>query len=206
MSASLPPLSLTPTEGARRRLSQWWRQLFAAGDRGRSSLLDTDALTGLPDRAGSLAQAMALQVRARQRQAPRPMALILAELDGLPQLVGLHGAAAMEQGVRELSLALRRGIRQGDLIGRWAAGAFIVVLPPTDPVHLRIIGERLRAQAAACAVRDGPSGELVPLRLHLGATPLQLDEPLGDAVRRAEAALHRAAPQGGGEHVAVAAG
>lgn len=179
---------------------RWWRRAAVDG----ASRLATDALTGLPDREGLLVQALALQVRARQRDASRPMGLLLIEFDDTSALVAQHGVAVAESAVLALSLALRRGIRQGDLIGRWAAGAFMVVLPPLDPRDLRMIGERLRAVARATELRGGEQGSLVPLSVHVGASSAPLDEPLEAGVARSELALQNAAPRmGRSERVSV---
>ncbi|MBQ0942296.1 diguanylate cyclase [Ideonella sp. 4Y16] len=187
-----------------RPASAWWRRWWRRGVDEAAGLLATDALTGLPDREGLLAQALALQVRARQRDATRPMGLLLIEFDDTPALVAQHGVTVAESAVRALSMALRRGIRQGDLIGRWAAGAFMVVLPPLDPRDLRMIGERLRAVAQATELREGPQGSLIPISVHVGASSAPLDEPLSAALARSELALKNAAPRlGRGERVSV---
>lgn len=187
-----------------RPAATWWRRWWKRVPPESAGLLGTDALTGLPDRDGLLAQAVALQVRARQLDAARPMGLLLIEFDDTPALVAQHGVAVAELAVQALSMALRRGIRQGDLIGRWAAGAFMVVLPPVDPRDLRMIGERLRALAVAAEVRSVADGSLVPLSVHVGASSAALDEPLGAALARSELALQNAAPRmGRSERVSV---
>lgn len=181
----------------------WWRRWWSAPS-GHSQRLGTDGLTGLPDRDGLLAQAQTLQQRARAQDATRPMGLLLIEFDDTSALVAQHGQAVTESAVQALSMALRRGIRQGDLIGRWAAGAFMVVLPPLDPRELRLIGERLRALAVATELRTGEQGSLLPLSVHVGASSAALDEPLGAAVARSELALQNAAPRlGRAERVSV---
>jgi diguanylate cyclase (GGDEF)-like protein len=179
---------------------RWWRRAPSAG----AGLLGTDGLTGLPDREGLLAQALALQERAHQMNAQWPLGLLLIEFDDTPELVAQHGTAVAESAVQALSMALRRGIRQGDLIGRWAAGAFMVVLPPLDPRELRLIGERLRALALAAELKSGEQGSLVPLTVHVGASSVALDEPLGAALARSELALKNASPRlGRNERVSV---
>jgi len=186
-----------------RTVTPWWRRWWpASSDSIRH--LGTDGLTGLPDRDGLLAQAQTLQLRAREQDAAWPMGLLLVEFDDTPALVARHGQAMAESAVQALSMALRRGIRQGDLIGRWAAGAFMVVLPPLDPRELRLIGERLRALAVATELRTGEQGSLLPLSVHVGASSAALDEPLGAAVARSELALQNAAPRmGRAERVSV---
>jgi diguanylate cyclase (GGDEF)-like protein len=187
-----------------RPATAWWRRWWHRAPAEGAGLLGTDALTGLPDREGLLAQALALQVRARQLDAAQPMGLLLIEFDDTPALVARHGVAQAEAAVQALSMALRRGIRQGDLIGRWAAGAFMVVLPPVDPRELRLIGERLRAQALAHELRAQADDSLVPLAVHVGASNAALDEPLGAALARSELALQNAAPRmGRSERVSV---
>lgn len=195
-----PALDAPPVRPA----TAWWRRLWQRSPSEGGGLLGTDALTGLPDRQGLLAQALALQVRARQLEVARPMGLLLIEFDDTRALLAQQGEAGAELAVRALSMALRRGIRQGDLIGRWAAGAFMVVLPSIDPRDLRLIGERLRAQALAEELRATADGSLVPLMVHVGASNAALDEPLGAALARSELALHNAAPSmGRSERVSV---
>lgn len=182
----------------------WWRRWWRRAPSESAGLLGTDGLTGLPDREGLLAQALALQQRAHQMNAQWPLGLLLIEFDDTPDLVAQHGTAVAESAVQALSMALRRGIRQGDLIGRWAAGAFMVVLPPLDPRELRLIGERLRALALDTELHSGEQGSLVPLSVHVGASSAALDEPMGAALARSELALRNAAPRfGRAERVSV---
>ena len=179
---------------SRGRLVRWWQQLWLQAG-GREAWLSTDNLTGLPDRAGCLAQAQVLQLRARQLGLRWPMAVLLAELAGAREVLDLHGPQAAQEAVLRGSLALRGRLRRGDLLGRWAATAFVVVLPPTDPCHLPAIGRRLQQQA-----RLRCHG--VPLGFRLGAASCANDQPLAEAAQRAEAALLRAlGPSGEGVRV-----
>lgn len=187
-----PLLRLAPHHHEARacgRLVRWWqrRRWHAAG---REAWLSTDGLTGLPDRAGCLAQAQVLQVRARQLAVRWPMAVLLAELAGARDVLDRSGPEGAQEAVVQASLALRSRLRRGDLVGRWAATAFVVVLPPTDPRHLPAIAARLQQQ-----VRLRCQG--VPLGLCLGAAPCAIDGSLVEAAQRAEAALMRALPPSG---------
>ncbi len=185
LNGPLPRLAPRHHEArARGRLARWWQRLWVQAG-GREAWLSTDSLTGLPDRPGCLAQAQVLQLRARQLGVRWPMAVLLAELAGAREVLDRYGPQAAQDAVLQASLALRGRLRRGDLVGRWAATAYVVVLPPTDPRHLLAIACRLQQQ-----VRLRCQG--VPLGLRLGAAPCAMDQSLSEAAQRAEAALLRA--------------
>jgi GGDEF domain-containing protein len=192
MSPNGPLLRLTPHHHEARthgRLIRWWQRLWLhTGE--REAWLSTDSLTGLPDRAGCLAQGQVLQLRARQLGVRWPMAVLLAELAGAREVLQRHGPQVAQEAVLQGSLALRSRLRRGDLVGRWAATAFVVVLPPTDPRHLPAIARRLQQQVRL-RCRE------VPMGLRLGVAPCAIDRPLVEAAQRAESALLKAMPPSG---------
>jgi diguanylate cyclase (GGDEF)-like protein len=86
------------------------------------SVAYTDAMTGLPNRAGC---ELALQ-RAVDAPGP-PVTLLLIELDGLQAALEDVGRGVVRHLVTEVGRRLRGTVRAGDLVARLGGGAFAVL-------------------------------------------------------------------------------
>jgi len=135
----------------------------------------------------------------RARRYARPIALGLLDVDRLRALTDERGPRASALALRQVGEGLTRGARSVDLVGRWAAGAFAVILPETLAGSAWGICERLRRQAAAVTV----DGKKVPLTLSAGvAVGPRRARTVGELVERADAALWRAKRAGGDRTIA----
>lgn len=88
-----------------------------------------DPLTGLPNRRG-LMQGLEPQV-SRSRRYQNPLSIIRLQIDDLDQMDNRYGATTTDRVVLTIGHMLRDQTRWADLIGRFDADEFILVLPET---------------------------------------------------------------------------
>ncbi len=136
----------------------------------------------------------------RARRYARPIALGLIDVDGLRAIADERGPRAAAALTRHVGEQLLRGARAVDLVGRWAAGAFAVLLPETLAGSAWGICERLRRAAAAPLTADGRP---LAARLSAGvAAGPRRARTADELAARADAALWRAKRAGGDRTIA----
>ena len=161
-------------------------------DSGANAALD--GLTGVGGRATVLAQLEAHFELARRHQ--RPLAVILADLDGLEQINVGHGPEAGDRVIRAFGGHLARRLRGSDPVGRLGGEEFLAILPETTAALALNAAEDLRAALAGCPV-DAGEGRFVHATCSLGVAELKPSDTGGGALlARADAALHRAKAEG----------
>ncbi|MEO0679961.1 MAG: bifunctional diguanylate cyclase/phosphodiesterase [Pseudomonadota bacterium] len=150
-------------------------------------LAEQDPLTGLINRKGFVAAAEALR---RSEEGPRmQLMLICVDVDRFKAFNDQHGRVAGDALLRRLALALRGGLRRGDLVARTGPDDFAALMSIRDPKDadalLGRVGERAQA---ALPVDAGPAGSVC-----LGGYLLDRDaDDIELALRRSEIALHEA--------------
>jgi diguanylate cyclase (GGDEF)-like protein len=128
----------------------------------------------------------------------RALSLLLVDLDDLRGLNDRLGRAAGDFALAAIAQTLIAGARSVDFVGRWAGGAFALLLPETAVGAAYGLAERLRADLAARRLPAPP--QLLhpsrPLRVTLscGVASLYKDGVAhpGTLVARADHALWRA--------------
>jgi diguanylate cyclase (GGDEF)-like protein/putative nucleotidyltransferase with HDIG domain len=177
-------------ERARRRIEELERAVALHG---------RDPLTGLRSME-SFRTRLSHEVRRAHRH-DRSAALVLLELDRVPELMRAHGFASADATLRAVIAALRAGIRGEDVLARLGDAQFALLLCDT--------GE----QAAAACVRrlldDIDRIEIGPicdLSISVGVAALSRDDAPIDLLERAGHALADAIAAGGGRVVTVSAG
>jgi diguanylate cyclase (GGDEF)-like protein len=165
---------------------------------------DFERLTVDPDtgvEAGGYLRMRLAEEAFRARRYARPLSLGLIDIDDLRAFADERGPKAAAALLRHVGTSLLRSARAVDRVGRWAAGAFAVLLPETAAGPAWAICERLRAQVAAEPL-DTPAG-LYPVRLSAGvAAQARRATPPSDLIARADAALWRAKRDGGDRTIA----
>lgn len=162
-----------------------------------SRLTARDALTGLADRA-LLEVELALEC-ARSQRTGRPLALLLADIDGFGAYNRLHGSACGDSCLRTVARTVRRLCqRPADLPVRHGSDAFALLLPDTATED---------AAAAAARLSDAPNGaDEPPVTLCIGlavceppaADPLAMGDLAVELHGAAVSALARARRSGPG--------
>ncbi len=160
----------------------------------KQSLLDD--LTGLPNRR-FVYQRFVEEAKKAQRYG-QPLAILLMTLDGFKQLNDKHGYVLAERVLRDVGQAIKRNIREIDLVGRYGGESFLVILPNTN--QGRIAADRIRKTVQTLQWEQGEpkitlSGGLAQMENH---TPAEL-------ISVAEKRLDLAKAQGGNRVVAAEA-
>jgi diguanylate cyclase (GGDEF)-like protein len=142
-----------------------------------------DEPTGLDSRAAwdrILAEENARYVRYR-----RPVAIVVAELDGFARFEGGFGVDASRRILAAVGEALRRSARRTDRVAHVGGGRFLVLLPETDEIQAINYVERIRGECDRWLDAGAAA-----LRLSVGwASPSAVGE-LDTALRTAEERMY----------------
>ncbi len=152
----------------------------------------TDPLTGLPNRRHTH---IVLDVAFDAARRGVPLAVALMDLDRFKWLNDEHGHVAGDEVLRTFAGLVRRELGDGESVGRWSGGEFLVVLPGVsfDDALRRMDGVRTALAAADLQWR--------PLTVSGGVASFHKDVSDPDAlVALAEEALSRA-KEGGRDRV-----
>ncbi len=162
------------TLGLRRRADEARREVTAQAR--------TDALTGCLNRRG-LAE-VADRELARAGRTGAPVAVALLDLDHFKRFNDTRGHDAGDDLLRDAAAAWQGALRTTDVLARWGGEEFVVLLPDTPVAAAVDVLERLRTVT--------PQGQTCSI----GVVPVDAEVSLGEAVRRADAALYAAKEQG----------
>ncbi|SLJ95672.1 GGDEF domain-containing protein [Novosphingobium mathurense] len=148
---------------------------------------ERDALTGIRNRRGFLDAAEKIL----QGNANAVLAFI--DIDHFKLINDQFGHDAGDSLLRALAKRLEGGLRRTDVAARWGGEEFAVLFPDTQLDEARLVLERLRASIALDCELGQDSW---PVTFSCGLAPLRSFAELGDATRRADAALYVAKARG----------
>jgi diguanylate cyclase (GGDEF)-like protein/PAS domain S-box-containing protein len=152
-----------------------------------------DFLTGLLNRRAFVEMAE-LEV-ARWRRTPRPLSLIMIDLDHFKSINDLHGHAAGDAVIRDIGLVIGEATRDVDAASRIGGEEFAVLLASTDLAGAAAFAERIREVVRSRVVTFGTS--TLHYTISVGVTAMT-DATTGfDALlARADAAMYAAKAAG----------
>ncbi len=151
----------------------------------------TDGLTGLPN-VRSLRESLVRMV-AQAARTELPLAAILCDLDHFKQINDVFGHDQGDAALAAASAALRAGLREADVVGRYGGEEFLILLPDTPLEGALLLGEKLRAQVALIDI----PGIDRPITASFGVAAFPTDAPDVDMlVRMADRALYAAKARG----------
>jgi diguanylate cyclase (GGDEF)-like protein len=107
----------------------------------------TDSLTGLPNRRYAMLRLTSAWAAAVRHG--RALACLMVDADGFKQVNDTGGHDAGDQVLLKLAQALRSAVRESDEVCRLGGDEFVVLCPETSLEGALVLGERLRAAAAA---------------------------------------------------------
>ena len=125
-----------------------------------------------------------------------PVSLLLLDMDGFKEINDQLGHLAGDRALTACAEALRAGIRQGDVLGRFGGDEFLVLAPHTGLRSAAHLAERMRAAVTQSdlVLPEGP----VHLRFSVGVVSTEQGWAEADELlRRADQALYRAKELGG---------
>ncbi|ALI06110.1 diguanylate cyclase [Pseudomonas fluorescens] len=151
-----------------------------------------DGLTELPNRRGF--DLLAVQALHEAQREPRPLTALLVELDDFKRLDTTHGHIATDQLLTGFARSLTESLRHSDIVCRWSAEAFVVLLKDTDGQTGLKIAEKIRQHIEK--QRYFCSGKQLLVTVSLGLTTLQDEDTLHSLLSRTDHALQRARQTG----------
>lgn len=181
-SLSMSELDLLERSVDRIALSVRALQLLADVER----LAASDPLTGLPNRR-MFELSLGREV-ARARRSGKPLALCMLDVDHFKAVNDTHGHPVGDQVLRELADALRRAVRDEDVVARYGGEEFAVLLPDAGADDAAVIAERLRAAAGEVGA--------VPVSASVGLASLVTVADGAELVAAADRALYQAKAKG----------
>ena len=147
----------------------------------------TDALTGLANRAGWERDAVPVYADAGARGASR--SLVFFDVDRFKDVNDRMGHAFGDEVLHRLGQVLAARVGPDGYAARMGGEEFIALLIDAPPAAVQRFAQRVREDFATTA------GDR-PVTLSAGIAFAAPDEPLGDALRRADAALYEAKQRG----------
>jgi diguanylate cyclase (GGDEF)-like protein len=157
----------------------------------------TDQLTGLHNRRFVM-EILSREI-ARALRGGEPLAVIMADVDGLKQINDRLGHGGGDHAIRHIATALTDAVRHGDYAARFGGDEFVAVLPGCPEDLLATILERLRLAASVL-----PSGEPAHITISAGGTVLRAGDDAATLLDRADAALYAAKRSGKNQsHIAA---
>jgi diguanylate cyclase (GGDEF)-like protein len=154
----------------------------------------TDALTGLANRAGWDRDAVPVYADAGLRGAAR--SLVFFDVDHFKDVNDRMGHAFGDEVLRRLGQVLAARAGPDGYVARMGGEEFIALLIDAPPAAVQRFAQRVREDFATIAGNR-------PVTLSAGIAFAAPEEPMGDALRRADEALY-AAKQGGRDRIAIA--
>ncbi len=151
-------------------------------------LADLDTLTNVPNRRRF--HELCAQTLSVQRDTPP--ALMIFDLDNFKKINDTLGYVAGEDALRQVGVCMQNTLRELDIAGRLGRDEFAVLLPDTTVDNALIVAARIVSNLER---RQKPPG-LVKLSLSFGVVQWHSDEPLTEALKRADQALDEAKRQG----------
>lgn len=124
-----------------------------------------------------------------------PLSLLFVDLDHFKSVNDNYGHACGDECLRQVAIALRKALDPEDVLGRYGGEEFVALLPGRSGAAARVIGERLRAAAEACAINW--QGNLMRVTVSVGVATRLADEKTPEqTLERADKALYSAKRNG----------
>jgi len=151
----------------------------------------TDALTGLYNRAGMLS--MLFRETDRVQRTNSSLCVILFDIDDSDHWTALLGTGGCDDLLMQVVGRLMRLLRSYDLLGRVGKDSFLVALPGCSPVNAVLLAERIRLDVFSAPFKGSEQG--VRLSACFGIVPSRGRSPVV-VLREAEKVLQWAKEAG----------
>ncbi|PIR41577.1 MAG: hypothetical protein COV31_00510 [Candidatus Yanofskybacteria bacterium CG10_big_fil_rev_8_21_14_0_10_46_23] len=129
------------------------------------------------------------------------LAVLFLDLDNFKSINDTYGHEAGDRVLEEAAKRLEANVRQSDLVGRWGGEEFIILLPDTDQVGLKIVGEKVRRGLEIAPVVF--ASQAISVTASIGGAVIVGDEELAQGIKRADEAMYYAKTKLGKNAVAI---
>lgn len=127
-----------------------------------------------------------------------PLACIVADIDGLHSINEAHGRVIGDAVIRNIADAIKRSVREVDVVARFGGDEYLVVLPSTHFAGSVTVAERIWREAAEYITADStPRVPRPTLSIGVALYPSRDVRAKDALLRAADAALHQAKCDGG---------
>ena len=120
-----------------------------------------------------------------------PLSVILCDIDHFKSINDTFGHSTGDKVIRLVADVLRKTVRSEDAVIRWGGEEFLIVLNECPLDAASRLAERIRSRVEA-----GADSCLPPVSLSLGVATLTSEEPVGQLIDRADAALYESKRNG----------
>ena len=155
-------------------------------------MASTDKLTGLLNR--QVFVILIEKLLAEYRREPRPISVLLADVDHFKSINDRHGHLAGDRILSGIAGLLQNGLRKSDIAVRWGGEEFLVVLKNCDLEQATILAEKLRQTIEQAGFEE--NGTPVSVTVSIGVSQYDGAELPDQAINRADEALYAAKDQG----------
>ena len=166
-----------------------------------AELADIDGLTGVASRRRLEAVLDAEHERSRRYR--RPLAVLVIDIDHFKRVNDTYLHTTGDLVLKTVAGAIREMLRRSDLCGRYGGEEFVVVAPELSTEGAVVLGERIRQHVAALRVVSSPGEGQAPtvtvsvtVSIGVAAFDQGATHPIGQLLKRADAALYQAKAQG----------
>ena len=124
----------------------------------------TDSLTSLPNRG-----AYDIYIEnefERFRRYGHPLSLLVCDVDKFKSINDTYGHQAGDKVLQLISLQVKKGTRDTDMLARYGGEEFVVILPNTDAEGAMQVAEKIRTQVEGCPFHF--KGKRVPITISCG--------------------------------------
>lgn len=152
----------------------------------------TDKLTGLLNR-----QAFSIlidKVFAEYRRDPRPISILLIDVDYFKSINDRLGHAGGDQALRQIAATLQSSLRASDIAVRWGGEEFLVVLKNSALDQAQRVAEQLRLKIEQA--RFTVDSHAIPVTVSIGISQFDGTESCEQAIHRADVSLYAAKNSG----------
>jgi diguanylate cyclase (GGDEF)-like protein len=147
-----------------------------------------DPLTGVFNRRSFLE--FSVREEARAQRGGAGFAVLMIDIDHFKRVNDTYGHQAGDAVIKELADVATRTLRPSDILARYGGEEFVVSLPDTDYAQARVVAERLRTAIETAAVISEAGA--IRFTVSIGVATCSHNQPLRDAIARADKALYAA--------------
>ena len=151
-----------------------------------------DPLTGIGNRRMLMESLKAETARAERLE--RPLTVVLADVDRFKSVSDAYGHEMGDKVLVRLANAIRSGVRDYDICGRWGGEEFMVIMPESGAADGAAVVERMRSAIVGIEmmVEDRP----VQISASFGIAERKPGERISETISRADSALFEAKHNG----------